>query len=299
MRGPVRRLAERTLVGVGAARLLARSRRGRALVLAYHNVVPDGTPAAGDASLHLPLSVFRSHLDLLQTTVRVISLADLLSGRTDPGRPGVVLTFDDAYRGAVGLALPEVARRGLAATLFVPVGLLGAPAFWWDELGEAGRLDAATRHEALTRLSGDGDRVREAFGLAPSPVPPAMGVATAEELGAAARLPGITLGAHSWTHRNLVTLDRAALGEELEHPLAWLRTRFADRTLACVAYPYGLANDDVAAAAGVAGYRAGLRVDGGWWPSGATSLMSGPRLNVPAGMTRDGLALRLAGILAR
>ena len=44
-------------------------------------------------------------------------------------RPGVRLTFDDGNASDLEVALPELRRRGLAATFFVVAGRLGAPGF--------------------------------------------------------------------------------------------------------------------------------------------------------------------------
>jgi hypothetical protein len=42
----------------------------------------------------------------------------------------------------------------------------------------------------------------------------------------------------------------------------------------------------------------GFLVDGGWLPPRPDNLFALPRLNVPAGLSADGLALRLSGLFA-
>ena len=86
--------------------------------------------------------------------------------------------------------------------------------------------------------------------------------------------------------------------EELDRPLAWLRERF-ERVIPWLSYPYGRWSDSVAAAARRAGYRAALRVDGGWYRGGVGDLYSVPRLNVPAGVSGNGFSLRLGGLFCR
>src|SRR5690606_40922240 len=85
--------------------------------------VPPEDAGQGDTSLHLPLPRFIQQIERVARTHEIVDLETTLSG---PGhRPRAVLTFDDAYRGAVTLALPELRKRGLPATVFVAPALLG------------------------------------------------------------------------------------------------------------------------------------------------------------------------------
>ncbi|MGH7719607.1 MAG: polysaccharide deacetylase family protein, partial [Gemmatimonadaceae bacterium] len=126
-------------------------------------------------------------------------------------------------------------------------------------------------------------------------LPPEMRCTTEEELSAAARMPGITLGSHSWSHPDLSQLSREQLGEELTRPLAWLRERY-QTVVPYLTYPYGLSSPAVEEAARAAGYRAALRVSGGWATSTARERYALPRLNVPAGLSANGFALRASGL---
>ncbi|MGH7691002.1 MAG: hypothetical protein ACREN3_15465, partial [Gemmatimonadaceae bacterium] len=60
------------------APLLRRALRQRAVIFAYHNVVPDRWTGAGDRSLHLPIADFRAQLDILQATHDIVPLRQLL-----------------------------------------------------------------------------------------------------------------------------------------------------------------------------------------------------------------------------
>lgn len=149
---------------VRLARGSPRRMRHRALVLAYHNVVPDGLAGRGDRSLHLPMSTFLRQMDLLQAHCRIVPLIDILAGVRDDDRPVVAITFDDAYRGAVEHALPELSRRGLRSALFVAPGLLGAQSLWWDELaavpdGLSGTLRATVLQSDAGRQSPARERI--------------------------------------------------------------------------------------------------------------------------------------------
>lgn len=271
---------------------------GRSLILAYHNVVADEHRGLGDSSLHLPLTSFVRQLELLESYCTVLPLADVLAGRASSDRPNVAITFDDAYRGAVELAMPELAHRGLPSTLFVAPGLLGRRSFWWDELaGDAGGLDVAVRRHALGVEQGRHDRIlrgTEAAELV-RPLPASFGGADEGQVRGLHRQGLVTLAAHSWSHPNLTRVDEAALDDEMTRPLEWLRASEGP-TLPFVAYPYGLSSPEVAAAAERSGYAGGLLVHGGWF-EGSPEPWRIPRYNVPAGLSEDGFMLRLSGVL--
>ena len=155
-----RRLVEASLIWCGVDRWAARSRRGRCLVLAYHNIVPDDAAVVGDRSLHLPRHRFAQQLDALVESCDVIPLTAVLSERSPDARPAVAITFDDAYQGALTLGARELRARRLPATMFVAPGLLGGHTFWWDALAGPDGLSAALRDHVLVALRGDGDATR-------------------------------------------------------------------------------------------------------------------------------------------
>jgi peptidoglycan/xylan/chitin deacetylase (PgdA/CDA1 family) len=297
----LRRAAEAVLVRSGAGALARRRVRGRTLTLAYHNVVPDRLCPVGDRSLHLPLSDFRNQLDLLARHFEVVPLAATRAPHTG-GRPRAVITFDDAYRGAVTLGVEELNRRGLPATIFVAPGLLGEQTFWWDEVGAAADdhvVPPEVRELALWTWQGRGDLVRarvaeRGLGLDPGALPPEARTATESELLNALNGGGIRLGSHSWSHPNLAALEQTMVQEELTRSLAWLRERYPAATDPWIAYPYGPDSALVHEAARGAGYEAGLRIAGRWLMPGALPRFDTPRWNIPAGITAHGFALRLA-----
>lgn len=299
----LKQAAEALLAHSGAAALAARRRRGSTLVLAYHNIVPDDAPPTGDRSLHLPLTQFRSQLDRLQETHEVVDLSSIRDGGAVSGKPRVCITFDDAYHGALALALPELARRQLPATVFVAPGLLGNQGCWWDLLAAADGtgLPQSVREHVLDALGGDGAAAVEwarSQGLAPARLPSYAVIATEGELRAAAALPGTTLGAHTWSHCNLAKVNDAAFETEFVKPLDWLRERF-ERVLPWLAYPYGRSTLGTADIAARAGYRSALRIEGGWVPAGSTKAFTLPRLNVPSGLSLEGFILRVSGLIGK
>lgn len=280
----------------GAGRFALRSHRRRTLILAYHDVVPAGAHPCGDRSLHLPQADFAAQLDALAATHDVIPLAAIRDGAR--GRcPRAIITFDDAYCGALTVGLAEVVKRDLPATVFVSPGLFGR-ATWWDRLAQAagGEMPAVIRKEALTAHAGVSDRVFAALGSGADTLPKWAVIATEAEVQSAAALPGITLGAHTWSHPNLAALEPREVLAELERPLAWLRD-LGQRGDCWLAYPYGLTSAAVSRAAVEAGYAGALLISGGWLPPALAPNHDLPRFNVPSGMSLTGFRLRACGVL--
>ncbi len=296
MKAPI----EAMLCWSGVPALARRLRRADAVILAYHNVIPDGEPPGGDRSLHLPRTAFAQQLDVLCRTHDVVPLSEVLEGEPSSRRRAVV-TFDDAYRGALTVGLAELAARGLPATVFVAPARVGDRAFWWDALAGQDGLAPELRERALASLAGEDARIRAwagAQGHTATEVSAARRCATEVELKRAAAQPGITFGSHSWSHANLTRLEQTELELELTRPLAWLRQRYGSITIPWIAYPYGLVSSGVQEAAARAGYRGGLCVSGGALRAGARAKpLALPRLSVPAGVSVRGFSLRLAGVL--
>lgn len=297
MRQLVKSVVEIGATASGLTAALRRLRRDRTAILSFHNVVPDHEAGRGDASLHLPLSRFMQHVERLQRTHRVVGLEAALSEAAVEPRPRSVITFDDAYSGAIRLALPELRRRGLPATVFVAPGLLGEAGVWWDELGEAGRLDLGTRHTAMNTHKGRLHAVRRwAFpgGDAPG-LPPTYGIATEDELREACG-DGITVGGHAWAHACLPSLEAADLRDDLARTLAWMKM-FQGPTTPWLALPYGEGTAEIGRVAAEVGFRGVLEIRGGLAPADYDP-GSVPRINVPAGVSPRGLELRTSGVLS-
>ena len=297
-----RRLAEGGLVWCRVDRWMARRRRGHGIVLAYHNIIPDDAAAAGDRSLHLRRSRFAEHLDVLLDFYDVIPLTHILLDRPRDARPAVAITFDDAYRGALTLGATELQVRQLPATMFAAPGLLGGDSFWWDALAGAADLRTDVREYALRELRGDGAPVRAwaaSAGLPVQEMPEWGRPGTESELAAWAKVNSFAVAVHTWRHANLSRLAANELSDELAKPLEWLRNRLGGRVLPWLTYPYGVSTAASAAAARALGYDVALAVSGGWLPRPIADPYLLPRLNIPAGLTANGLRLRLAGIAGR
>ncbi len=309
MRARLRRLVERGLVRAGAAQAAAWRGRHGAIVLAYHNVVPDPRWAAGDASLHLGVDEFRAQLDWLAEAFEVLPLVRTLrytAGGTvvdrGSGRPKVAITFDDAYVGALVLGLEEVRNRGLPATVFVCPGRAGGEGFWWDRLAGQERegLDGATRAQALGDLRGENESI---LAWAASEGRPLRVMsewarsASEHELLQWSGVDEIEIGSHTMSHPNLVRASDSRIERELRASRSWLEERFPN-FVPVLSYPYGFSDERVRRAARDAGYAFGLEVGGGWIRKPVDPFRV-PRLNVPAGISLEGFKLRVTGVLGR
>ena len=305
VRDGVKHAVETALVAGGGATFARRKHAQHLLVLAYHNIVPTGSEPTGDRSLHMSQRVFAEQLDALLYTHDVIPLAEALRPtnlhtRQNGMRPRAVITFDDAYAGALSAGVAELRARSLPATIFVTPAFLGSRSFWWDLLSdETTGLDAETRKRALTEGRGLTDDVLELAtraGAAIRQMPVHARGASIDDLNGAIAAGQISLAAHTWNHPNLTSLSDTQLTDELARPLDWLG-QFGDHALPIVSYPYGLADRRVQHAARDAGYSAGFMIDGGWTTFAPQDPFAIPRLNVPAGVSRNGFVLRAAGLM--
>jgi len=294
-------LVERAVAATAIPGWVQRWRIPSTVVLAYHNVVPRGERVAGERSLHVDQTDFAAQLDVLQSSHAVIPLADFdRSDSETEGRPRAIITFDDAYAGALHAGVEELERRGLPATFFVAPGFLGAEGFWWDLLAERG-IDDVRKH-GLWALQGRHDRIMDWAADRGRPgdrLPQHARPGDHAMLQRAARSPVITFGAHTWGHPNLAALAHAEVVEELSRSRDWLTEQSVPDTN-WIAYPYGLTSSSVTAAAAAAGFDGALLITGGLAQAKGRRgpIHALPRMNVSRPLTLDGLRLRLAGLLS-
>jgi peptidoglycan/xylan/chitin deacetylase (PgdA/CDA1 family) len=290
--------AERVLSSNALGKVTRYRVRGKRLILAYHGIVPDGEAPAGERALFMRQRDFATHLAVLAEVADVAPLNEI--DETGDGRPRVAITFDDAYRGAVREGVQELAERRMPATIFVAPGRLDNHVFWWDALAPDSRgLAGSVRDYAIRTLGGVDERVRAWAFSSSTPfsdvLPEYARTATVDELRDAARNPGITVGSHTWSHSSLASLNSEAINSEVVRSRDWLRSRFADKAIPWLAYPYGLDSNLAHLVLADASYRGAVRIVGGWHAAHEFSPFSRPRLNVPAGLSADGLRSRLLG----
>ena len=300
MHGLVKQPIERAISSRAVARLTKRRVRGKRLILAYHGIIPEGQPPAGERAVFITQRDFGMHLDLLASEADVAPL-DRIDEPGD-GRPRVAITLDDGYRGAVNVGVGELAVRSLPATIFVAPLRLNNHVFWWDALLYRGaNLDEKIRNRALTEMGGADERIRAWATKAGIPVraelPAYAHTATRDELATALSFPGITVGSHTWSHPNLGALNGPEVAEEVSRSREWLRAEFGEKAIDWLAYPYGLEPAQGQTAIAHAGYVGALRIDGGWHRKTDVSSFARPRLSIGAGLSVAGFRARLQGAL--
>jgi poly-beta-1,6-N-acetyl-D-glucosamine N-deacetylase len=164
-------------------------REPRGVTILIYHLVGAGTQSAVD----LPLDVFRAQLTELREFAQVCSLGTALrhltSGTNSP-RPMVVVTFDDGFDNFRTRAWPVLRELEIPSTLYVPVGFIEGTC---------------------------GPPLKGAEGLKP------LSWSALREL---ASEPLLTIGSHSWHHRDMRTLGTRALRWDLRRS----QQRLQDRT---------------------------------------------------------------------
>ncbi len=275
----------------GLLRLLERfARRPVLAVICYHRV---GDPAS--EPFYNPLvsatpDSFRHQIRLLRDRFRLWSLDDLLSaveGETfQINEPTALITFDDGYRDNVDVALPILRELEAPATFFLTTDFVGEGRLpWWDHIAFVVKNSPKSRlllerPEPLDVPLDAGalPAVIAAFLRTEHPEDPALLTHLEERAGArppddagrrlfmdwdgARRLlsSGMTIGAHTVSHRRLSRLTDSEQADELSRPRS-IFERELGRAITTVAYPFGLAdafNATTIRLAREAGYRLGF-----------------------------------------
>jgi peptidoglycan/xylan/chitin deacetylase (PgdA/CDA1 family) len=301
LRDSAKATAERMLLSGAGLSLLRRRMLKEVIIFAYHNVVPEGNDAVGEQSLHLPQRAFAAQLDALTKTHRVVRLDEVFTpAASQPDRPRAVITFDDAYLGALTAGVAELRKRGMPATIFVAPGFVPGGDFWWDVLARDGELNSQVRGYGLEACCGRDREVRDwaaRSGLHCGVLPDWARAGSESDIRAAVNVGGITLGSHTWSHCNLSRVPLAEAEQEMRSSLQWLRERFTE-TIPWLSYPYGLSTPEVEQLAKSVGYAGAVRIDGGWLQADESNRYAVPRLNVPSGISREGFRLRAAGLIS-
>jgi peptidoglycan/xylan/chitin deacetylase (PgdA/CDA1 family) len=184
-------------------------------ILMYHSM----SPVAGKLSeLGVPRSLFAEHLAALTDAgYLVCGLTEALARVGQPGGHRVVgLTVDDAYTDFLDV-VPLLNSAYAGATVYVPSGVVGRPAFWLSE-------QAKGMHRVM-----DWSQLREVVAA------------------------GVEVGSHSRLHLQLDLLPAAALLAEVAGSRAEIETHLGT-TVTSFCYPHGYHSRGVRQAVRDAGY---------------------------------------------
>ncbi len=186
--------------------VLGRRPAGRMIILYYHDVPASLRPR------------FAQQMDILLR--HAVPVPANYSGPLEPGRLHVAVTFDDGFKSVLENAIPELERRQLPATIFVPTGVFGRNPTW-------GFTNEEKRHREIVMVEG------ELRGLSEK---------------------GVIIGSHSVSHPRLPGLNQRDLKHELDVSRSTLESVLG-REVDLFSFPYGAHDARVAEACQRAGYK--------------------------------------------
>ena len=242
----IRTLGKHALWRAGGYSLLAGARPWRGVaVLAYHGLRNSERTVLGTSEeLHVRVSVFERHLQVLQELSTPISLAQWRQASNDhrplPPR-AVLLTFDDGYRSVAELGLPLLERYGIPAVMFVCTGPPASRDLMWydalERLGRAAEIEPAKRlpYDAWRDLV-DNARVAMTGG-------DERALMTPHQIATMAQHPLIEIGAHTVDHPILARASSVVQRQQIEESVRTLRMWTGTQPRA-FAYPNGLPGRD-------------------------------------------------------
>jgi len=118
-----------------------KDRPGKRIVL-YHGVDRIGQTYINGR--FVSADVFERQLDFFKSNYNLVSLSDLISGKTDPNRMNIAIVFDDGYRNNLETALPILEKKQIHATFFVTaINDTSYPMLWADYLDLASYVNTS------------------------------------------------------------------------------------------------------------------------------------------------------------
>jgi len=172
----------------------------RVVALCYHSIDRSSFATADPA-------LFEEHLAWLGETCEIVPFRALLDAAAQDGarRPAVAVTFDDGYADNHEVVLPLLQKYRIPATVFLTAGLVD------------GDPKVRTRFQQLRGAEVD-----------------ALAWGQVRELVAA----GVEIGAHTYSHPNLIRLGQRAVADEVSRSKELIEDRL-DAVIDLFAYPFG------------------------------------------------------------
>lgn len=193
-----------SIKSVVLCRLLARPMRPVCVVIYYHDIPVE--------SQHK----FFQQLDIMERLSNPIPLH--FCGKLEFGKRYFAISFDDGLADVLLYALPELARRQIPATVFIPTGHIGQSASWASN-------SEYSRKKILTQ----------------------------EQMLAVGTYDLVSIGSHCITHRPLRALDDTEAKHEIVNSKRQLE-RILGQKIDLLAFPYGQFKDHHIRYAKDAGY---------------------------------------------
>lgn len=105
------------------------NQRGHAVYfLTYHSISTSSPAIPADLGLCVSPEEFENHMKYISTYCNPLSLfeaEEILSGKKEPIKNAVTVTFDDGYRDNLTNALPVLKKYRVPATIFLITGIVG------------------------------------------------------------------------------------------------------------------------------------------------------------------------------
>ena len=306
------------------------ARRPCLVVLCYHRIGSAAGNRYYDPIVSATPADLAAHVAYLRDHFRMIgpdALDELAEGGFRPREPSALITFDDAYRDNVDVALPILRELGVPAAFFVATGFLDRPRLaWWDHVAyvvkttKVARLvldaptpltldmEALSQADAIEAIVGPylrSDPSKESELLAHLGDRAEVSV-DAESLGRALFADwdqvralseaGMIVGSHTRDHLNLAHQSEADQTASLVDSRRTLE-RELGREVATLAYPYGGSGDFTAATQRIAresGYRVAFSTTATINRPGATEALDIHRLFIGSAHTPTLFRARMA-----
>ncbi len=196
-------------------------------ILMYHRIVADSRVLRPDRPLCVPISLFRTHMSLLDkwgfTSITFDDYRLALQGELTLPKKPVIITFDDGYQDTFDNAFPVLQQFGMRGVVFV--------------------LGDTTIHSSIWD-----DGIVEVL----SPLMSSDQVLTMQAAG-------FEIGSHSMTHKRLTELPDAVAWEEISRSKVMLEV-LLNAPVRTFSYPYGLVNETIKSMVHDAGYAHGCGV---------------------------------------
>ena len=247
---------------------------GRVRTLLYHAVEDRSSSHTAGLGMSISPQVFRQHLDYYQRHYHLLSMQEIVAGKSAPG--AAVLTFDDGYASVGDHAVPALEERGIPATVYLIGKTLDGGMVWVNQLNHALNSYPQVAMAIVNGFPGlENAKRRDAIHLVQTQFTPAKIEQLIARLEASLplqinqpklflskedvkslKLRGISFGFHSNDHYNLQLCTEAVLRQQLDS--SDLDDLLDSRTFA---YPFGYCGDREADRLEARGFQRAMLVD--------------------------------------
>lgn len=122
----------------GLITTVRKRQRGRAVVLAYHRVLPADSPhlACTQSGMYVTDDSFKMQMEYLAENYRMLTLDDFIVGLKEgffDDRPSCLITFDDGWIDNYDYALPIMKENKIPGVIFLATDFVGTNRSFWTD----------------------------------------------------------------------------------------------------------------------------------------------------------------------